>query len=85
MFELPPKRRVTSTVRSPPGRMTFKVQVRPPSVETKMGPLPEARGSGVNAVAAICDGFAGLTATFGSLSRLVSPLSELGIMLTTWI
>src|SRR4051794_40617251 len=40
-------------------------------------------GSGVNAVAAICWGLAGLTARVGSLSWLVSRLSERGTMLTT--
>ena len=40
-------------------------------------------GAGVNAVATMWDAFAGLTAMLGSLSWLVSPLSEFGIMLTT--
>src|SRR4249919_917402 len=77
------KRSVVSPVRLPPGRTTFSVQLLPPSVETKIGPVPELAGSGVNADAAICSGLAGLTETLGSLSRLVSPLSEFGIMLMT--
>src|SRR5215471_17604253 len=83
MFDVVAKRNVVSPVRLPPGRTTFSVQVLPPSVETKMGPVPELAGSGVKAEAAICSGLAGLTETFGSLSRLVSPLSEFGIILMT--
>src|SRR6267143_7010029 len=40
-------------------------------------------GSGVKAEAAICRGLAGLTAMVGSLSWLVSPLNDLGIMFMT--
>jgi hypothetical protein len=47
-----------------------------------MGARGPCEGSGVNADAAICRGFFGLTAIVGSLSWWVSPLSDFGIMLT---
>jgi hypothetical protein len=85
MLDVLAKRRVVSLVLFPPGRTTFNVQVLPPFVETKIGAFPELSGSGVNAEAAICNGFDGLGETFGSLSRAVSPLIELGIILITAI
>src|SRR5215213_3461336 len=48
-----------------------------------MGARPLPAGSGVKAEAAICKGFAGLSAIVGSLSWWSSPLKDLGIMLTT--
>src|SRR5687767_1351525 len=46
-----------------------------------MGAKAPRAGSGVNADAAICSGFAGLTAILGSLSWFSSPLSDFGIIL----
>src|SRR5688572_20913122 len=46
-----------------------------------MGAKAPRAGSGVNAEAAICSGFAGLTAILGSLSWFSSPLSDFGIIL----
>src|SRR5579864_4026598 len=65
------------------GTIELRLQVLPPSVETKMGAKAPPIGSGVNAVPAISRGLAGLTARVGSLSWLVSRLSERGTMLTT--
>src|SRR5579864_3521553 len=50
-----------------------------------MGAVSPPRGSGVKADAAICRGFVGFTARFGSLSLLVSSLNDLGITSTTLI
>src|SRR5215212_2758548 len=74
---------VTSPVRLPPGRHTTGTHVLPPSVETKIGPLPDAAGSGVNADAAMRRGSAGSTAMFGSLSRWTSALIVAGMTFTT--
>src|ERR1041385_2953413 len=82
--EVPPNRIEVSPVLFPPGNTTLSIQVLPPSVETNIGQLPELLGSGVKADAAICIGFAGFTATLGSLSRCVSALTEFGIMFTTF-
>ena len=81
--EVSPKRRVVSPVLLPPGSITFKFQVLPPSTEMKIGALPEFMGSRVKAEAATCWGSAGSTATLHSLSRPVSALSDFGIMLTS--
>src|SRR3954468_4324283 len=51
-----------------PGRIRFNDHVMPPSVETKIGAFEPPPGSTVNAVPAISNGFAGLTARFGSES-----------------
>src|SRR5437870_1504865 len=67
------------------GTMEFRVHVLPPFVETYIGALLPPIGSGVNAVAAICVGSAGLTARLASLSSFNSPLRSLGIILTTAI
>src|ERR1700704_3362190 len=67
------------------GTMQFIAQVLPPSLETKMGARfgPQNPWLGVKADPATWRGLAGLTARFGSLSWLVSPLWAKGIMLTT--
>src|SRR4051794_21707588 len=67
------------------GTIGFSRHVWPPSLLTKMGALAPPSGSGVKADAAIWTGLLGLTARLGSLSWLVSPLSDLGTMLITWI
>src|SRR5688572_18124689 len=48
-----------------------------------MGAKAPRAGSGVNADAAICNGFAGLTAILGSLSWFSSPLKDFGIIFTS--
>src|SRR3954447_17505665 len=65
------------------GTIDFRVHVRPPSTDVKIGAKLPPLGSAVNAEAAICRGFAGLTVTVGSLSCSSSKLIERGIMFTT--
>src|SRR4051812_26580756 len=66
--------------------MSRTLHVVPPSLEKKIGDrVGDPPGLGVNEVPAISCTFAGFTARLGSLSWLVSPLSEIGIMLTTVI
>jgi hypothetical protein len=67
-----------------PGTTVRRLQVAPPSVEIKKGALGPPIGAGRNAVATMWLGFAGLTAMFGSLFWLESPLSDRGTMLTMW-
>src|ERR1700685_295072 len=57
--------------------------VCPPSIEKYRTLVNVPPGSGVKADAALTEGFAGLTARLGSLSRLVSPLFDAGTMSTT--
>ena len=80
---MPENRSEMSPVMLPPGTQTFSAQVLPPSVETKIGALPEPAGSGVNAESAIWRGLAGLALTLASLSCRVSSLSGFGMTLTT--
>src|SRR5262249_34015838 len=65
------------------GTMALSTQELPPSLDTKIGALVLPPGSGVNAVAAIRSGVAGLTVRCGSLSWCCSPLSALGMTFTT--
>src|SRR5262245_31525934 len=61
----------------------LRSQCRPPSIDMKSGKLLLPIGSGVKAEPTISLGLPGLTERFGSASRFVSPLRELGIMFTT--
>ena len=70
-LEVPPNLVVMSAVGKPevaPGTMALSAQVRPPSLETKIGAKDPPVGLGVKAVAAICSGLFGFTARLGSLS-----------------
>ena len=82
---MPENRSEMSPVMLPPGTHTLSAQVFPPSVETKIGALPDPAGSGVNADSAIWRGLAGLALTLASLSWRVSSLSVFGMTLTTRI
>ena len=82
---MPENRSEMSPVMLPPGTQTFSAQVLPPSVETKIGALPDPAGSGVNADTATWRGLAGLALTLASLSWRVSSLRVAGITLTTRI
>jgi hypothetical protein len=85
LLDFGPNATVMSAVMSPPGTIALRVHVCPPSVETNTGASVELGpiGFGVNAVATSCCGLFGLTASIGSLSCSLSPLSEFGMMLTS--
>src|SRR5262245_21720066 len=65
------------------GIVDRQLQLVPPSDEIKTTAVLPPIGSGSQAEAAMCDEFAALTARFGSTLKLVSPLSDSGMISTT--